>query len=350
MDTEISTHEKDPDMIRKKRISAGKIIKAAALTAAVIYFIIAPLAVITAHGIVMSKCTYDRYDSKRFLVYDDVAEKYPREKFTVSSGNNSLSAYIYGKDNTKGVIVVSPGHTDANDIKLYEIRYFVDAGYRVICFDYTGCYTSEGDSFGGYTQAVYDLDSILTFCDNNEQFDDLPVYLFGHSMGGYASAAVLNRSHRIEAAVSASGFDSAGEQWECSVKRFTGPAYCIIRPINLAFIHFRYGDDAALSAVDGINSSDIPVLVISADNDVFYGGGRSPIYEKRDLITNDRCEFILMDKPEHNEHYSYFLTDAAVEYQKIAPKENIDKELYMQHDTAVLDMICDFYERYPDKR
>ena len=52
-----------------------------------------------------------------------------------------------------------------------------------------------------------------------------------------------------------------------------------------------------------------------------------------------------MDKPEHNGHYSYFLTDAAIEYQKTDPKDNVNKELYMEHDKEILEMICSFLER-----
>lgn len=315
-----------------------------AIVVSVIYFIILPLIIVIVHGFVMGKYTYKDYDADRYLVYDDIAEQYPRELINIPSGENVLSAYLYGKDNTKGVIVVAPGHWDSNDIKLYEVRYFVDAGYQVIGFDYTGCYTSEGDSFGGYTQAVYDLDSILTYCDNNDSFNDMPIYLFGHSMGGYAVTAVLNYNHRIDAVVTASGFNSAYEQWECSIKRFTGPAYYLIRPINLAFIHLKYGDDRNLSAIDGINNSDIPVLVISADTDVFYCGNRSPIYEKKDMITNDKCEFMLMNKANHNEHYTYFLTDDAIRYQESNPKGKIDKELYMEHDKHILDIIVNFFD------
>ncbi len=322
-----------------------KLFKITAIVLAAIYFVIAPLVIAMIHGKVMSKCTYDEYKSEIYLVYDDVAADYPREKIQVPSGENNLSAYLYGKDNTKGLIVVSPGHRDANDVKLYEVMYFVDAGYQVICFDYTGCYTSEGDTFGKYTQAVYDLDAVLTYCDKNEAFSDLPIYLFGHSLGGYATGAVLNYDHRVDAAVVASGFDCAEEQWECSVKRFTEPVYFLIRPINLAFITLKYGEDRNLSAVDGINRSDIPVLVISAEKDGYYGDGKSPIYDKKDSVTNSKCEFVLMDKQNHNEHYTYFLTDNAVEYQKSEPQGTINKELYMEHDENVMEMIIDFYAR-----
>ena len=313
---------------------------------AIFYLIIAPLTIFIVHSVVMSKCTYKEHDPNTFLIYADVAEKYPREKFEIDSGKNNLSAWLYGKENTKGLIVVAPGHRDSNDIKLYEIMYFVDDGFQVLCFDYTGCYTSEGKSFGGYTQAVYDLDAVLSWCDKNESFRALPVYLFGHSLGGYAVTAVLNYPHRVDAVVSASGFNSAKEQWECSIKRFTGPAYFLIKPVNLLFIHFKYGADKNLSAVSGINKVQIPVFVISAEDDIFYGGKTSPIYQKQNMITNQNCKFLLMDKPEHNGHYSYFLTDAAIEYQKTNPKDNIDKNLYMEHDKTIMKMISCFFCAY----
>lgn len=322
----------------------SKKVKVIWIIVCVIYLIIIPIIIAIIHSIVMGKYTYAKYDSDKYLLYADIADKYPREEIKIPSGNNILSAYLYGKENTKGVIVVAPGHGDSNDIKLYEVRYFVDAGYQVLGFDYTGCYTSEGKRLGGYTQAVYDLDSILTYCDNNDSFSNLPIYLFGHSMGGYAVTTILNFEHRVDAVVSASGFNSASEQWECSVKRFIRFAYPIIRPLNLAFIYFEYGEDKDLSAIDGINTVDIPVLVISADKDVFYNEKRSAIYEKRDLVKNKKCKFMLMNKPNHNEHYTYFLTDAALQYQKSNPSENIDKELYMEHDEQILSMIINFFD------
>lgn len=67
------------------------------------------------------------------------------------------------------------------------------------------------------------------------------------------------------------------------------------------------------------------------------------IYEKRNMIINENCEFMLMDKPNHNEHYTYFLTDEALEYQESDPSKNIDKELYMEHDEQILRMIIEFF-------
>lgn len=308
-----------------------------------IFCVICPIVLAIIHGTVMGRYDYDGYDTDYYLVYDDVKDEYPRKTMFFESGKNTLSAYLYGEDNEKGIIVVAPGHSDSNDIKLYEIRYFVDAGYSVICFDYTGCYTSEGDSFGGYTQAVYDLDALLNYVENNDKFEDKSIYLFGHSLGGYAVAAVLGMEHNVKAVVTASGFDTPKEQWQYSVNKYTGFFYPIIKPFNSLFINLKYGTDKSLSAVDGINNVSIPVMVISAEDDSFYGGC-SPIYDKRDEITNPNCTFILMDEENHNGHYDYFLTDEALEYQKSSPKADIDKELYMEHDKNVMQMIIDFFD------
>lgn len=52
--------------------------------------------------------------------------------------------------------------------------------------DYTGCYTSGGSSMKGYNQSVYDIDEFLDYIDADKRFEDMPNFLFGHSMGAYA--------------------------------------------------------------------------------------------------------------------------------------------------------------------
>ncbi len=252
-----------------------------------------------AHSVVFKRVDYDSYDSKHNLLYSDLnCEQYPRKELKIQSGKNLLTAYLYGKNNTNGLIVVSPGHTDANDIKLYEIIFFVDNGWQVLCYDYTGSYTSQGENLVGYNQSVHDLNNVLNYIENEETLKDIPVVLFGHSLGAYASAAVL-----------------------------------------------QYGKEQNLSAIDGINSVNIPILVISGSNDIFYGG-ESPIYKKRNKITNSNCSFILKSEKNHNGHYDYFLTDDALEYQKLVRTDNfngtIDKFLYGQHDTKFMNYLNNF--------
>lgn len=51
-----------------------------------------------------------------------------------------------------------------------------------------------------------------------------------------------------------------------------------------------------------------------------------------------------MDEEDHNGHYDYFLTDAALKYQAEKPAAPIDKKLYMEHDEEVMNMMIEFIE------
>lgn len=311
----------------------------------VVFSLISVLGIAVAHKAVFSRKDYDKYDSEHYILYSDIdSNQYPRQTLQIQSGTNMLTGYLYGAHNSNGIIVISPGHTDPNDVKLYEITYFVDAGWQVLCYDYTGCYNSQGDSMEGYTQSVYDLESVLDYLEN-DIYQDIPIVLFGHSLGAYASAAVLQYGHDISAAIIASGFDTPKEQWIYSIERYTGIFHYILEPFTRLFISLKYGGEQNLSAIEGINSVDIPILVINGTNDVFYGG-ESPIYKYRKNITNPNCSFEYKTEPNHNGHYDYFLTDDAIEYQSLLENDNlidkIDKNLYAQHDTEFMNHLNNF--------
>ena len=301
------------------------------------------IAIMVAHSIVFSRADYEKYDMVHYVTYEDCdKEKYPREELRIVSGENDLVAYLYGQESEKGLIIISPGHRDASDIKLYEILYFVEHGWSVLCFDYTGCYGSHGKNMVGYIQAVKDLDAVLTYVENEERFQNIPLFLFGHSLGGYATAAVLQEGHEVDAAIVASGFDMPIEQWVYSIERYTGILRGITSKYAGLFMHLRFGNEAYISAVDGINAVDIPVLVISGTEDEYYGG-LSPIYEKRDKISNPNCNCILLDGAGH---YDYFLSDEALKYQKtVEDSDEVDKWLYMEHDRKFMQELSDFFEK-----
>ncbi|MDR0326186.1 MAG: lysophospholipase [Oscillospiraceae bacterium] len=297
--------------------------------------------------IIFSRAEYSGYNTEQFLLYSDLdAHEYPREEIKILSGKHALTGYLYGANSTQGLIIISPGHRDPSDVKLYEITYFADAGWMVLCYDYTGCYNSEGGSMVGYAQAVYDLDAVIRYVESESRFADLPVMLFGHSLGGYASAAVLQFEHNVTAAIIASGFDTPKEQWAYSIKRYTGIFHIPLSPFTWMFTTVKYGEDSRLSAIDGINAVAVPILVISGTEDDFYGGV-SPIYTKREQIENPNCSVQLMEKPGHNGHYDYFLSDAAVAYQSLVNAgighDSIDKFLFMEHSKEFMDMLNEFY-------
>jgi pimeloyl-ACP methyl ester carboxylesterase len=280
------------------------------------------------------------------LTYSDLSLDYPRETLHIPSGKCLLNGFLYGKENKKGLIIISSGHRNCTEVNLSTMKYFVDNGWMVLSYDYTGYYNSEGKSMIDYIQSVKDLDAVLSYLENTEQFAGIPFLLFGHSLGAYTSAAALRFQHRISAVVAASGFDKPIEQWNYSIKRFTGRLGIILGEMAGIYLYIVFGKDTIrFSAVDGINSTDIPVLVISGVADEYYGG-KSPIYIKRDKITNPNCMFMLMQNDRHNGHFDYMLTDAALDYQKLCRDNkviSVDKWIIMEQDIKFYDKINKFY-------
>lgn len=317
----------------------------------VILSIIPMIGIDIAYKKVFSRADYSQYDSKHYYKYDEInTEKYKRKVLSIPSRKNKLAGYLYGKDSRKGLIIISPGHRDASDIKLPEIMYFVDRGWMVMCFDYTGCYKSQGTDMNSYMQAPKDLDAVLSYVESDNKFHGLPVMLFGHSLGAYASTAVLNYKHNITSVAAASGFDDPMEQWGYSVKRSTGIFGSILSPYAKLYMKMKFGSMAHFSAINGINSAKIPVLITQGTTDEYYGNVSS-IYMHRDKITNPNCTIRVMDKPNHHGHYDYFLSDAAVAYSKQleSGKEDknkpIDKSLYTEHNKETMDYFNDFFEK-----
>jgi alpha-beta hydrolase superfamily lysophospholipase len=95
------------------------------------------------------------------------------------------------------------------DDYLPQIMFFVNHGYKVLGYNCTGSYESEGKSTIGFSQAVLDLDAALNYVEQEDSLNGLDVLLFGHSWGGFAVTNILNYDHDITAVVSVAGVNSA---------------------------------------------------------------------------------------------------------------------------------------------
>lgn len=299
-----------------------------------------------AHKEQFSRADYKKTSDPNAMTYDDFASAYPREIVQIQSGENMLKGFLYRSKTENGLVIISSGHRCSTECYLTDMQYFVDHGWTVFCYDYAGYYNSEGKEMIDYIQAVKDLDSVLAYFEEDKYWSNIPHFLYGHSLGAYASTAVLNFKHTITAVVAASGFDKPVEQWSYSVKRFSGALGNILGRLAGIYLRVLFGKDTVdFSAIKGINANSIPVLVISGTQDEYYGG-ESPIYAKKDQVTNPKCSFILMQQEGHNGHSNYTLSDRAVEYQKRCKEEEpsqIDKWLCMEYNPLYYDRVHQFF-------
>ena len=307
-------------------------------------FLIASLIIIhRAHKVQFCRAEYGNHlPAQRYET--DLSDVFQKIIF-IHSGTNRLKGTLFGCGESARLLVISSGHRRPTEDYLEYVRFFVRRGWMVFCYDYAGCYSSEGASSIDYIQAVKDLDAVLTHFEHHEEYSKMPVSLLGHSLGGYVSLAVLNYPHKIRSAVSASGFDTPYEQWGCSVRRYSGKIGFLEGKIAEIYEYLVYGKETrALSAVKGIDASQIPILVLSGTTDEYYLGA-SAIYKQKDSIKNPKCRFMLMDRPGKNGHYDYLLSDEAIELRKGSQGERNDvddPQLYAAIDTDLFEEMNSF--------
>ncbi|MDP3387568.1 MAG: alpha/beta fold hydrolase [Eubacteriales bacterium] len=310
---------------------------------------------------------YDRHDSTitAGLRYEDLESEYPRNLVNFKSGSNTLQGYLYDTNLDQGLVVVAHGLGGGADSYLSQITYFVDQGWCVFAYDATGSFDSEGKTTKGFPQALIDLDAALTFINTQETFLDMPILLFGHSWGGYAVANILHYDHRIAAVTTVSGANSAMEMIMEQGRSMMGPFINIQYPFLWLYQRILFGETASFNAVDAVNQSNVPVLIIhgTEDESVAYKG--SSIISKLDEINNPNAKTISIIEPGRNGHNNLFRSNTGmtyideinIEYRKLYDSHNqnipyeikqgfyskIDRALAQDINRDLMDEINDFF-------
>lgn len=265
-----------------------------------------------------------------FLRYTDIQEEYEREMMSFMSGDNKLQGYLYGAENTKGLVVICHGLGGGAENYTAQTTSFVDAGYQVFGYDNTGCYKSEGDNCIGLAQSVKDLDAALTFIEQQSRFDELPIYLYGHSWGGYAVTAIFNYDHDITASVSMAGFNKPMQMIIEWARGMMGGFAYVEYPYIWLYQKTIFGSDLDVTAVNGINNTDTPIMIVHGTNDQTIGFDESAIIAYRDEITNPNVVYRICDKENQNGHSTLFRSAESVIYAESLDKE-FDK-LYNEYE------------------
>lgn len=270
----------------------------------------------------MTKIIYDgifkRYDAETEVpeALKELVEL--RESVTFYSGEYELQGYLYSKEGipeafyseddleeegqtVHPLVVIVPGfHADSNDY-LWQVQSLLMYGYDVFIFDATGSGESEGASYVGFSQELFDLDAALSYIEATYEYEN--VFLLGHSRGGYAACGMLDSEHEITAVVSVSGINSAMEAVIGSAEHYVGPlAYGNYPLLWLYQVSIFDEDTVGIQADECISNSDVPTLVVQGDADDTASMEESSIYSHKDEITSDHVEYYVCDIPGQNGH------------------------------------------------
>lgn len=256
-----------------------------------------------------------REEPNLLMTYEDCSDAYPREEVSFQMEGGTLRGYVYGPENTRGLIIFRHGIFSQHEDYLALITAMVDRGWRVFAYDAIGCGQSDGDSTIGMAQSMIDVAQAVQFVQESGMADGMKVGLWGHSWGGYGVAAALGRVEGVDACVTMSGFDSPMKILSASAERIAGPVAVTQIPTMWLNAMLAYGSDADVSAARAIADSSVPTLVM-------HGSGDQVVpYEGVSILSGIESggrpatvSCMTFDEPGRNGHNDYFYSRESQRY------------------------------------
>ena len=198
--------------------------------------------------------------------YDDYADRYQREPASFELDGYTLRGYVYGPENTRGLVIFRHGIFSQHEDYLPLIIGMVDEGWKVFAYDAIGCGISDGDNVLGFAQSPKDVVAAVKFARESGMADGMKVALWGHSWGGYGVAAALDQVD-VSACITMSGFDEPMAILESSAQHMLGPFAFTQFPTLWLNNYLAFGSDANRRASRAILNSGTPTLIIHGSND-----------------------------------------------------------------------------------
>lgn len=258
--------------------------------------------------------------------YHRVDQRLQRSTFFFPSGRWKLQGYFYPCPDAKGMVVVCHGmHAGADDYIPF-IEYFVRNGYAVFTYDCQGTYASEGDSTVGMCTPLVNLDHALTYIENDKQLSQYPLFLFGHSWGGYAATSVLALHKNIRGCAAVAPFNSGYTLIVEKGKEYSGPfsdklADGFPKEFLDAYQKLLFKDYTKYDAVKGINSTEVPVYIAHGSSDMVISFGHQSVISHSDEIRRDNVTYYVGTDAQAG-HNTILHSPRAVAYQ-----EKVEKDL-----------------------
>lgn len=238
-----------------------------------------------------------------------------------SYDNETLTGYRYYTENTEpcGVVVLAHGiGTGGHKSYMNVIYYFARNGFDVFAYDSTGNGESGGKSMKGIPQGLKDLSCAIDYLDEIDKLKNLPIFLWGHSWGGYCVTNVLNYHPEVKAVASVAGFNQSSDLLYSQGKEMTGFIMNLIFPYVKSYEKILFGDYAESTAMDGFANSDADVFIVHSKGDtvVPIQYGYDIYYEK--YANDSHFVFRKYEDKEHNFIDNKLLADIARFYKSKA--------------------------------
>lgn len=235
---------------------------------------------------------FNRYERPDYAIrpgnycYERISTQLYREEFYISSNKEKLKAYFYPASDSKGIVVIAHGYHAGSDDFIPIIQYFTENHFSVFSYDLTGTYDSGGNGTVGWCQSLVDIDYVLRYVFSTEPYKSQPIFLFGHSWGGYAVTSVLAIHKGIKACASVAAMNDGSTIMLEKGSQYVGKLAEVPKPIINTYQKMLFGDYVKYNGVKGINSTNTPVLIAQGVDDKVITYGKQSVFAHRTEITN----------------------------------------------------------------
>jgi pimeloyl-ACP methyl ester carboxylesterase len=244
-------------------INAGFIILYVALAVLfVLIFIVLPIFIYSA--------VFTRQDRNKLLKYF-APEDFDLnvEELPITYRGQKLYGAIYTKkpiEECKKLIIFAHGFGPGHCAYMTEIAYYCNKGYAVVAYDNLGCDRSEGKNMRSFYTGAECVIAAYIAAKGHNKLKDLPVYLVGHSWGGY-SILCASQKINVQGIVAFSPFNSSEKLiYNFGAKRlkFLG----LLMMPSLALIGwFKNVSSGSKKAAKAVAKSGTPALIIWGEKD-----------------------------------------------------------------------------------
>lgn len=298
--------------------------------------------------------------------YERVKERLSREEFTFLSGDARLQGYYYPASKSKGIVVLAHGFHAGADDYLPMIEFVVQKGFNVFTYDCTGTYSSGGDDMVGMCQSLVDLDNALRFIKATPPYAGQPLFLLGHSWGGYAVTSVLALHEEVLACAAIAPMNNGYTVMYEKGEQYVGKLALTGKAVFDVYQKFLFKDYVKYSGVVGINSTTAPVLIAQGvDDKVITYNGQSVTAHKAEItnpaVTYYETKGLQGDHDDiwHSLDSIVYQNEVAGELKLLAIKkgskltdeelkafyETVDHRLYSAVNEELLTAVTDLFEK-----
>ena len=327
-------------------------------------FILNPLAAVIIYESIFGM----RYEPLDWLAFTtDDFDSLAVERVDIYEEGERLAGYKYKNPEVEahGVIVIAHGlGGGGHNAYMPFIDVFTDNGYYVFTYDATGNGSSEGDDVNGLPQGVIDLDRAIHSVYAQPEYEDLPLYLFGHSWGAYSVGSVLYHHPEVKGAVMFSGFNKSDDMIRAGASDYIGG---FLTDLTLQYVliyeQIKFGEWSDRNVLEGVGKTDAKIMIVHSldDETVPTSAGFDEIYEE--YATDPRFTFTVMQNKGHNylfysdaawsyreelnEKYISYVEENGLEYSEEVKRdfmnENLDKIKCFEPDPALMQQIIDMF-------